>query len=150
MFPAAFVLLLGIAIICRVNARKMTGGGGGGRGGDGPTGGRDKFRPLLLWMAVVFFAAAGTLAPSTFVGTIIGAIVGVHPAVAWLAAFGMIVAIVRDLWHDKSPDKAAPFALFVLPAISTFLGGWMGEAISRFWDVYGDMVRNWLSSATGI
>lgn len=149
MFPTAFVVLLGFAIICRLNAKKVGGGGGRG-GGSGGGGGRDKFSPVLLWSAVALFAAAGTMAPRTFVGDIVGAICGIHPAIAWLAGAGMIVAIIRDLWHDREPDKAAPFALFLLPSISTHLGGWIGTSLARFWDMYGDMIQTWLHSATGL
>jgi hypothetical protein len=150
MFPTAFVVLLGLAIMCRVNARKVGGGGGGRGGGGGAAGGRERFAPILLWTAVVLFMAAGCLAPSTFVGDIVGALTGIHPALAILLFFGMFVAIVRDLWYDKSPDKAAPFALFLLPTITTHIGGWVGSGAGKFFDMFSHIVNGWLNSAIGI
>jgi hypothetical protein len=150
-FSAAFALLLGAAIICRINARKIGNGGGGGGGGRG--GGssmKDNLRPFLLWLALILFAGAGTLAPGTFVGDIIGGIAKIGVWVTWLLAFGMIVAIVRDLWHDREPDKAAPFALFLLPAISAHLGGTIGSTLKTFWTTYGDIITDALGKLTGV
>jgi len=150
-FSAAFALLLGAAIICRVQARKIGGGGGGGGGrGGGGGGARDKLRPFLLWLALILFAGAGTLAPGTFVGTIVRSIASHGIWITWLLAFGMIVAVVRDLWHDREPDKGAPFALFLLPALTANLGGWIGSSLNDFWTMYGNMIRDALSSATGV
>jgi hypothetical protein len=151
-FSAAFALLLGMAIICRVQARKIGGGGGGGGGGRGGGGGsaKDKLRPFLLWLALILFAGAGTLAPGTFVGDIIGGIAKMGAWVTWLLAFGMIVAIVRDLWHDQEPDKAAPFALFLLPALTAHLGGTIGSTLQDFWSTYNGIITDALGKLTGI
>ncbi len=149
-FSAAFALLLGAAIICRINARKMGGGGGGGGRGGGGGSMKDNLRPFLLWLALILFAGAGTLAPGTFVGDIIGGIAKIGVWVTWLLAFGMIVAIVRDLWHDREPDKAAPFALFLLPAITTHLGGTIGSTLKSFWATYNDIITDALSKLTGV
>lgn len=150
-FSAAFALLLGAAIICRIQARKIGGGGNGGRGGGGGGGGaKDRFRPFLLWLALVLFAGAGTLAPGTFVGDIVGSIAGLAIWFAWLLAFGMIVAVVRDLWHDVEPDKAAPFALFLLPSLTTHLGGTIGSALKDFWNMYQEIITDMLQKLTGV
>jgi hypothetical protein len=150
-FSAAFALLLGAAIICRINARKIGGGGGGGGGGRGGGGGsmKDNLRPFLLWLALILFAGAGTLAPNTFVGDIIDGVLWAI-WVAWLVAFAMIIAVVRDLWHDREPDKAAPFALFLLPAVSTELGGAIGNFLKTFWANYNNIIIDALQKLTGV
>lgn len=153
MVTSMFMILLVLGVTLRYYAHKA-GGGGGGAGGGGRTGGGggtgDKLRQFFLWTALISLAGAGTFATGTIVGDFIVAICEIAPWVGWCWAIVLIFGSVKDVIGDKEPDKVAPWFLFLLPPVSDGLSGNWGDALSKMWDKYGEVVGGAVSSGMGL